>query len=47
MNGMCNGKSRPRLKFPGEGSKGQILFNLNYKVNFKDLYTKRCVCSHK
>ena len=21
---------------PGEGSKGQILFNFNYKVNFKD-----------
>ena len=23
---------------PGEGSKGQISFNFNYKVNFKDLY---------
>ena len=32
---------------PWEGSKGQILFNLNYKVNFKDFYTKLCVCSHK
>ena len=31
----------------GEGSKGQILFNFNYKVNFKDFYTKLCVCSHK
>ena len=25
---------------PGEGSKGQISFNFNYKVNFKDFYTK-------
>ena len=25
---------------------GQTL-NFNYKVNFKDLYTKLCVCSHK
>ena len=30
---------------PGEGSIGQILFN--YKVNFKDFYTKLCVCSNK
>ena len=29
------------------GSKGQILFNFNYKVNFKDFHTKLCVCSHK
>ena len=26
--------------------KGQIL-NFSYKVNFKDFYTKLCVCSHK
>ena len=32
---------------PGEGSKGQISFNFNYKVNFKDFYTKLCVCYHK
>ena len=32
---------------PGEGSKSQISFNFNYKVNFKDVYTKLCVCSHK
>ena len=32
---------------PGDGSKGQISFNFNYKVNFKDFYTKLCVCSHK
>ena len=32
---------------PGEGSKGQIAFNFNYKVNFKDFYTKLCVCTHK
>ena len=31
---------------PGEGSKGQISFNFNYKVNFKDFYTKLvCVFS--
>ena len=32
---------------PGEGSKGQISFKFNYKVNFKDFYTKHCVSSHK
>ena len=32
---------------PGEGSKGQISFKFNYKVNFEDFYTKLCVCSHK
>ena len=32
---------------PWEESKGQISFNFNYKVNFKDFYTKLCVCSHK
>ena len=32
---------------PGEGPKGQISFNFNYKVNFKDFYSKLCVCSHK
>ena len=32
---------------PREGSKGQISFNFNYKVNFKDFYSKLCVCSHK
>ena len=32
---------------PGEGSKGQISYNFNYKVNFKDFYTKLCVCTHK
>ena len=32
---------------PGEGSKGQISFNFNYKVNFKDFYTKLCVYTHK
>ena len=32
---------------PGEGSKIQISFNFNYIVNFKDFYTKLCVCSHK
>ena len=28
---------------PGEWSIGQISFNFNYKVNFKDFYTKLCV----
>ena len=28
-----------------EGPKGQISFNFNYKVNFKDFYSKLCVCS--
>ena len=32
---------------PQEGSKDQISFNFNYKVNFKDFITKLCVCSHK
>ena len=27
--------------------RGQISFNFNYKVNFKDFYTKLCVCSNK
>ena len=31
----------------GIGSKGQISFNFNFKVNFKDFYSKLCVCSHK
>ena len=31
---------------PGEGPKGQISLNLNYKVNFKDFFTKLCVSSH-
>ena len=26
---------------------GRISFNFNYKVNFKDFYTKAFVCSHK
>ena len=45
MNGACNVKLffGPASCGPGEGSKGQISFNFNYKVNFKDLYTKLCV----
>ena len=31
----------------GEGSKGQISFIFNYKVNFKDFNSKLNVCSHK
>ena len=32
---------------PGEGSKGQLSFNFNYKVNFQRfLYQTLCVFSH-
>ena len=34
----------PRPLGPGEESKGQISFNFNYKVNFKDFYAKLCAC---
>ena len=37
----------PRPLGPGEGSKGQISFHFNYKVNFKFFYSKLCECSHK
>ena len=37
----------PALRGPWDGSKGQISFNFNYKVNFKYFYTKLCVCTHK
>ena len=49
MNGARNVKKffGPAPLGPGEGSKGQISFNFNYKVNFKDFYSKLCVCSHK
>ena len=49
MNGACNVNNffGPAPWGPGEGSKGQISFNFNYKVNFKDFYSKLCVCSHK
>ena len=41
MNGACNVKLFfvPAPWGPGEGSKGQISFNFNYKGNFKDFYT--------
>ena len=46
MNGERNVKNYLGLApwGPGEGSKGQISFNFNYKVNFKDFYFKLCVC---
>ena len=48
MNGACNGNFFcPAPWGPGEGSNGHISFNFNYKINFKDVYTKFCVCSHK
>ena len=44
MNGACNGKIfLPRPLWPLGGVKGQISFNFNYKVNFKDFCTKLCV----
>ena len=38
MNEACNSKISfgPAPWGPGDGSKGQISFNLNYKVNFKE-----------
>ena len=43
MNGACNVK---RFLAPQEGSKGQISFNFNNRVNFKDfLYQTLCVFS--
>ena len=48
MNGACNVKLfGSALWVPEEGSKSQLYFNFNYKVNLKDFYTKLCVCSHK
>ena len=49
MNGARNVKIffGPAPWGPGEGSKGRISFNFNYKVNFKDFYSKLFVCSHK
>ena len=47
MNGARNIKNFcPAPWGPGEGSKCQISFNFNYNVNFKDFYSKLCVCSH-
>ena len=31
---------------PGEGSKGQMSLNFNYKVNFKDFFIPNLVCVH-
>ena len=41
MNGACNVIIffGPAPWGPGEGSKGQISFNFNYKVNFKDFFS--------
>ena len=32
---------------PGEGSKSKISLNFKYEVNYKESFTKLCVCSHK
>ena len=38
----------PALWDPGEGPKGQIAFNFNYKVNFKDFIPNFvCVLTNK
>ena len=49
MNGASNVKKfGPAPRGPGEGSKGQISFNFNYKVNFKDfLFKTLCVFSQR
>ena len=49
MNGTCTGAIFwvPTPWGLGEGPKGQISLNLNYKVNFKGFKTKLCVSSHK
>ena len=45
MNGARNGNFfSPPLEALG---RGQISFNFNYRVNFKDFYTKLCVWSPK
>ena len=47
MNGARNVKKNfgPAPLGPLEGVKGQISFNFNYKVNFKDFYSKLYVFS--
>ena len=49
MNGACNGKKKfgPTPWWPLGEVKGQISLNFGYHVNFKDFYTKLCVCFHK
>ena len=48
----CKGHATAKKKLvpppwgPGEGSKDQISFNFNYKVDFI-FHTKLCVCSHR
>ena len=47
MHRACNGQKLGLAPWgPGEGSKGQISFNFNYKVNFQTfLYQILCVFS--
>ena len=41
-------KFHPSVKVVNLGEvKGQISLNFGYHVNFKDFYTKLCMCSHK
>ena len=50
MNGACNVKLffGPAPWCPPEGSKGQISFNFNYKVNFEDFFTNFvCVLTYE
>ena len=48
MIGACNSIACcPDPWDPGDASKGKISLYFNYKVNFRDFYTKLCLCSHK
>ena len=48
VNGARNGNFfGPAPLGPGDVSKGHISFIFNYKVHFKDFYTKLCECTHK
>ena len=49
MNGTCNGTIFlvPASWGLGEGPKGQISLNLNYKVNFKDFSTNVCLLTNE
>ena len=48
-------QNRMQVKFLSSGKTGdlggevndQISLNFSYHVNFKDFYTKLCLCSHK
>ena len=45
----CMGRATAKKNGLATGAlgRGQKVNNFNYKVNFKDFFTKLCVCSHK